>query len=123
MTTSDHDRLPVSGNLLYPKMEQDVKEKLKTMRQKAKTCYDRGARALAKLDLGQEVRVAGQRNKSWQADTCVEKLSDLSYLVQVNRDTGRRNRKALRPKNDSGTATKKFMSPTVTIYGRHTTSS
>ena len=82
-------------------MEDDVKEKLKSKCQKAKICYDRGARAPPELELGQQVRVAGQRNKSWQACTCVEKHSDLSYLVQVNRDTGRRNRKALRPKNEA----------------------
>ena len=33
------------------------------------------------VEIGQEVRVAGQRNKIWEPGTCVQKLSDRSYLV------------------------------------------
>ena len=33
--------------------------------------------------------------------TCVQKLSDRSYLVEVNGNTLRRNREALRPKKDT----------------------
>ena len=62
--------LPVSSNLLYPKVEEGVTEKLKIKRQKAKSYYDRGAKLLPKLEVGQEVRVAGQRSKTWEAGTC-----------------------------------------------------
>ena len=56
---------------------------------------------VSELLWGQEVRVAGQRNKVWEAGTCVQKLSDRSYLVEVNGNTLRRNRQALRPKKDT----------------------
>ena len=93
--------LPVSANLLYPRVEEGVKEKLKAKRQTAKGYYDRSTKVLPKLEIGQEVRVAGQRNKVWEAGTCVQKLSDRSYLVEVNGNTLRRNRQALRPKKDT----------------------
>jgi len=92
--------LPISTNLLYPRVEEGVKEKLKAKRQKAKSYYDRGSKSLPELEIAQEVRVAGQQNKIWEAGTCVEKLSDSSYLVEVNGGTVHRNREALRPKYD-----------------------
>ena len=93
--------LPVSANLLYPRVEEGVKEKLKAKKQTAKGYYDRSAKVLPELEIGQEVRVSGQRNKIWEAGTCVQKLSDRSYLVEVNGNTLRRNREALRPKKDT----------------------
>ena len=93
--------LPVSANLLYPKVEEGVKEKLKAKRQTAKGYYDRGAKVLPELEMGQEVRIAGQRNKIWEPGTCVQRLLDRSYLVEVNGNTLRRNREALRPKKDT----------------------
>ena len=92
--------LPVSANLLCPRVEEGVKEKLKAKRQAAKGSYDRSAKVLPELEIGQEVRIAGQRSKSWEPGTCVQKLSDRSYLVEINGSTLRRNREALRPKKD-----------------------
>ena len=49
------------------------------------------------LQVGQEVRVAPlQRHQSWKTGTCVEKLSDRSYLVKTSERTVRRNRHFLR---------------------------
>ena len=94
-------RLPVSANLLYSRVEEGVKEKLKAKRQSAKGYYNRSARVLPELEIGQEVRVAGQRNKTWEAGTCVQKLLDRSYLVEVNGNSLRQDREALRPKKDT----------------------
>ena len=77
-------------------------EKLRTKRQKVKSYHDRGAKALPELDIGQDVRVVGQRSKNWQPGTVVDKLSDRSYKVSVNGEFIRRNRVDLRPKRDSG---------------------
>jgi len=92
---------PVSANLLYPRIEEGVKEKLKAKKQTAKGYHDRRAKVLLELEIGQEVRVSGQRNKTWEAGTCVQKLSDRSYLVEVSGNTLRLNREALRPKKDT----------------------
>ena len=70
-------------------------------RQRVKGYYDRTSKVLPEQEIGQEVRIAGQRNKIWEAGTCVQKLSDLSYLVEVNGNTLRRNREALRPREDT----------------------
>ena len=94
--------LPISANLLYPKVEEGVTKKLKVKRQKAKSYHDRSSIVLPELEIGQEVRVAGQRNKTWEEGTCVEKLSNRSYMVQVNGAIIRRNREALKPKRDIG---------------------
>ena len=57
---------------------------------------------LPELEIEQEVRVAGQRNKTWEAGTCVEKLSNRSFMVEVNGAIIRRNRVALKPKSEIG---------------------
>ena len=94
--------LPISANLLYPKVEEGVTKKLKVKRQKAKSYHDRSSIVLPELEIGQEVRVAGQRNKTWEAGTCVEMLSNRSYMVEVNGAIIRRNREAFKPKGDIG---------------------
>lgn len=94
--------LPIAANLLYPKVEEGVTKMLKLKRQKAKSYHDRSSIVLPELEIGHEVRVAGQRNKTWEAGTCVEKLSDRSYMVEVNGAIIRRNRETLKPKRDIG---------------------
>ena len=101
MSHRTHTVLPVSANLLYPRVEEGVKEKLKAKRQTAKGYYDRSAKVLPELEIGQEVRIAGQRNKIWEPGTFVQELSDRSYLVEVNGNTLCQNREALRPKKDT----------------------
>ena len=53
---------------------------------------------LPDLEIGQEVRVApNQRGKPWEAGNCMEKLSDRSYLVEMNGELLRRNRQSIKP--------------------------
>ena len=66
---------------------------------------DKNVKTLPELDIGQDVRVAGQPGK------CLEKLSDRSYLVQTDRETVRRNREDLRPWLDADKATSTAPSP------------
>ena len=54
----------MSANLLYPKVEEGVTKKLKVKRQKAKSYHDGSCILLSELEIGQEVRLAGQRNKN-----------------------------------------------------------
>ncbi|PFX25558.1 Uncharacterized protein K02A2.6 [Stylophora pistillata] len=101
MVRRTHTLLSISANLLYPRIEKGVKGKLKAKRQNAKSYHDRGSKSLPEREIDQGVRVAGQRNRIWEAGTCVQMLSDHSYLVEVNGDTVRQNREALRPKYDT----------------------
>ncbi|XP_015779356.1 PREDICTED: uncharacterized protein K02A2.6-like, partial [Acropora digitifera] len=50
----------VTTNLLYPEVVDGVQESLQLRRQKAKSYFDRNAKTLPELDIGQDVRVAGQ---------------------------------------------------------------
>ena len=97
--------VPVTTNLLYPKVVDGVQDSLQLRRQKAKSYFDKNAKTLPELDIGQDVRVAGQRKKTWQPGKCLEKLSDRSYLVQTDRETVRRNREDLRPRLDADKTT------------------
>ena len=57
--------LRVSSNLLHPKVQQHDEEKLKGKRKKDKSYHAMGTKALPELDIGQDVRVPGQRDKNW----------------------------------------------------------
>ena len=82
--------LPVTSNLLHPKVVDGVEEKLQLKRQRAKAHYDKTAKVLPDLEVGEEVRVQGQRNtNTWTTGTCVQKLSDRSYLVNTGGQTVR----------------------------------
>ena len=90
--------LPTASGLLYPEVAQGTEEKIKAKREKAKYYYDRTAKKLPELEIGQEVRIAPlKRNHPWKSGTCVEKLSDRSYLVETGSFSLRRNRQALKP--------------------------
>ena len=92
--------LPTATNLLYPKVPENVDQLLRLKRQKAKFYHDRSSRVLPEIEIGQDVRVAPlQKNDVWKSGTCVEKLSDRSYVVQTDADNHfvRRNRAFLKP--------------------------
>ena len=90
--------LPVATSLLYPTLSKNVQDKLKIRRQKAKLYYDRSARVLPEIQVGQDVRIAPlQRNQSWKQGSCLKELSDRSYLVQTGNQVIRRNREFLKP--------------------------
>ena len=101
--------LPTATNLLYPKVLENVTEKLKLRRQKAKWYHDRSSRNLPDIEIGQDVRVAPlQRNQTWKMGTCLEKLSDRSYVVKTDSDNQilRRNREFLKPAEKPVTCSK-----------------
>ena len=74
--------LPTATSLLYPKVVEGVQDKLTQKRQKSKGDHDLRTKVLPELQVGQEVRVAGQRTKTWEPGL-------------------RRNRVFLRPKLDN----------------------
>ena len=70
-------------------------------RQRAKAHYDKKAKVLPHLEVGEEVRIQGQRNtNTGTTGTCVKKLTDCSYLMNTSGQTVRRNREVLRPQQD-----------------------
>ena len=92
--------LPTVTNLLYPKVPENVTEKLKLKRQKAKWYHDISSRNLPGIEIGRDIRVAPiQKNQTWKMGLCLEKLSDRSYVVKTNSDNQilRTNREFLKP--------------------------
>ena len=91
--------IPVTNRLLEPAVVQGVTEKLRHKRQLAKSFYDRSARVLPELEVGETVRMKplpGDRTRVWRAGTCLGKVAPRSYLVDIEGSIYRRNRVDLR---------------------------
>lgn len=92
--------LPVADSLLEPSVVSGVPEKIQSKRQTAKRYYDRSAKDLPKLQVGQGVRMKplpGDRTGRWRPGVCLQQVAPRSYLVKVEGATYRRNRVDLRP--------------------------
>ena len=97
--------VPIATYLLYSEVPEGVPDKIQRKRQLAKRYHDRKVKVLPDLDIGQEVRLAPtQRGSPWKTGTCVQKLSDRSFLVETAEEVCRRNRQAIRPFKDAPAA-------------------
>ena len=87
--------LPTSEVLLLPAVATNVVDEIELKHQKAKVHYDRGAKPLPDLQIGQTVNLQPlDRGNTWKTATTVSKRGDCSYMLQT--DEGylyRRNRK------------------------------
>ena len=92
--------LPLTDELLEPCVVPGVKEKIQYKRQVAKHYYDRSAKDLPELRIGQSFRMKplpGDRTGRWRRGMCLQQVAPRSYLVEVDGTTYRRNRIDLRP--------------------------
>ena len=93
--------VPIATNLLYPEVTDGVTEKIHQKCQKAKSYHDKNAKELPDLDIGREMHIAPtHRGKTWEAGTCLQKLSDMSYMYVVETSGGevlRHNRQTIKP--------------------------
>ena len=97
--------VPIATYLLYSEVPEGVPDKIQRKRQLAKRYHDRKVKVLPDHDIGQEVRLAlTQRGSPWKTGTCVQKLSDRSFLVETAEEVCRRNRQAIRPFKDAPAA-------------------
>ena len=92
--------LPIMDNLLDPQHvdPQLVKERKEGHKAKQKTQYDKHARDLTELNIGDHVRLQDMHTNRWsQSGVIRKKLPNRSYLVEIsNREVRRRNRRHLR---------------------------
>ena len=98
--------LPTSERLLQPEVVPDVHDKITQKRQQAKKLYDKQAKPLPQLEIGEPVYVKPlpqTNNKTWKEGVCTEKLSQRSYKVAVDGKTVRRNRIHLKEKIQDNT--------------------
>ena len=91
--------LPLSKPLLKPHVIENVPQMLKDKRAKSKTQYDENAEELPNLISGQSIRMKpspGDYSKKWRYGTCVSEVGTRSYVVDVDGNQYRRNRRDLR---------------------------
>ncbi|XP_060774454.1 uncharacterized protein K02A2.6-like [Neoarius graeffei] len=92
--------LPVTDTLLGPRVVTGVPEQLRTKHQTAKFWYDRAARDLPELCIGEDIRMKplpGDRTGKWRRGVCLQLVGPRSYLMDVEGTLYRRNRVDLRP--------------------------
>ena len=90
--------LPTTSTLLQPEVPTKVTEEIELRRQRAKAYFDKGARRLPPLEIGETVRLQPQnKNEIWRKASIVKKVTERSYLVKTAEGhMFRRNRKFLR---------------------------
>ena len=95
--------LPVDDHLLQPQTISGVPEDIARKRQQAKIYYDRAARELPQLAVGDWVRVRSLPRTSsgdWKLGKCVYQDAPRSYIVNIDGRLFRRNRQFLRPTSE-----------------------
>ncbi|XP_031335047.1 uncharacterized protein K02A2.6-like [Photinus pyralis] len=91
-------KLPISADLLNPKLCERVDDKLRYRSERNETYFNKGAKPLSDMNAGQNVTIFNHVNKNWEPGQIVSKHdSPRSYNVQINSgETVRRNRVDLR---------------------------
>lgn len=95
----------MAESLLLPAVVENVADNIELRQRKTKFYYDRQAKCLPKLEVGQRVKLQPLvKGDAWKKARTVGKVGDRSYLVQT--DEGkiyRRNRKFIRTVPNSRT--------------------
>ena len=89
-------QLPVAKKLLVPHVITGVPEKIKVKKQKQKFYYDRHTRELPKLCDGDAIRMRLPGKNEWSLGRVISDVGNRSYVVEVNGQQYRRNRRCLR---------------------------
>ena len=79
--------LPVADSLLQPHVVVGVTEKLWWKQRMAKSTYDRSARDLPELIVGDRIRMKplpGDRTGRWPLGQSIQKVAPRSFVVDVN---------------------------------------
>ena len=99
--------LPTTGELLQPRVPNNITEDIEYRRQKAKVYYDKGAHLLPPLEIGDTVRLQPQdKTGSWNKASVIKKVAERSYLVRTPQGhLLRRNRKFLRATGETSEET------------------
>jgi len=93
--------LPTTTVRLNPSVIQDVHSSIVHKKQVAKKSYDKTARELPPLHIGENVRMQPLNNKSpWPKGEIVDYLGNKSYVVKTDQGQYRRNRKFLKTSDE-----------------------
>uniref|UniRef100_A0A146M274 RNA-directed DNA polymerase n=1 Tax=Lygus hesperus TaxID=30085 RepID=A0A146M274_LYGHE len=104
MSRRTRNRIPMTEKLLIPEVVPEVQELIAAKRRRTKFYYDKSARTLPDLEVGQEVLVKPNSGRMWKSGEVEEKHGQgASYDVVVDGKLYRRNRTWLRPQHTSPT--------------------
>ena len=98
MSRRTRTTIPTTEALLKPGVNDGVYENIKRKRQQAKAAYDKHAKPLPELHVGEPVRLQPVNPKAlWEKGSCVAKIGPRSYLIETESgNLYRRNRKFIR---------------------------
>lgn len=100
MSRRTRNKIPMSKELLIPEVVPEVQEMITQKRRRTKHHYDKSAKPLPELEIGQEVLVKPNIGKSWKSGAIEENLGNgASYDVRVDGKLFRRDRTWLRKQN------------------------
>ena len=91
--------LPTSEALLQPVIPTQVEERITEKKQKIQRQYDKTAKELPALNVGEVVRMKpppGDLSREWKRGRCIKKLGERSYIVDVGGRAFQRNRKFIK---------------------------
>ena len=115
MSRRTRSLLPCASSKLKPDVQKEITPNIMERRKKAKYWYDRGAKELPKLVIGQPVRVKTHPHKpdsSWITGQVIKEAAPRSFIVEVNGKQYRRNRVHLRDSLDTHINRERSPSPT-----------
>ena len=98
MSRRTRTTIPTAEVLLKPEVADGVFDNIIRKRQQAKAAYDKRARPLPELQVGEPVRLQPVNPKApWEKGSCVAKVGPRSFLIETeNGNLYRRNRKFIR---------------------------
>ena len=98
MSRRTRTTIPTTEALLKPEVIDGVRDNIKRKRQQAKAAYDKHAKPLPELQVGEPVRLQPVNPKTpWEKGSCVAKVGPRSYLIETESgNLYRRNRKFIR---------------------------
>lgn len=94
--------IPTSANRLLPKVVENVPSAIENQRKHNKKHYDRKVRYLPELKVGSPVYIQLEpaSSKTWTPGTVCNRLSERSYLVDVEGNKYRRSRVHVKPREE-----------------------
>lgn len=106
-------KIPVSRNLLKPRVYRHVRSRLVNRQEKQRRHFDRGTRNLPSLEVGGRVRVRHQ--KQWQPAVARKRHDQLrSYIVRTdNEQVYRRNRRHIQKTKEMSSPSQQSQHETV----------
>ena len=104
MSRRTRTTIPTAEALLKPEVVEGVHDNIKRKRQQTKATYDKSARPLPELQIGEPVRLQPVNPKApYDKGSCVAKVGPRSYLIETdNGNLYRRNRKFIRQDPSQG---------------------